>query len=75
MTSTHADRAGADAAHHLISALADAGMTPDRIDGVVEDVLGGRHDQPASPMSERFYDAFDLTAATYVADLRELEAG
>ena len=49
-------------------------MTADRIDQVAEDVLGARYDQP-TPVSDRFYAAFDRTAATYVADLRELEAG
>ena len=75
MTSTTSpQQAGAQAAHDLITALADAGMTADRIDAVAEDVLGCRYDKP-TPVSERLYAEFDRTAATYVADLRELEAG
>jgi hypothetical protein len=75
MTSTTSTgQAGAQAAHDLITALADAGMTADRIDQAAEDVLGARYDQP-TPVSDRFYAAFDRTAALYVADLRELEAG
>jgi hypothetical protein len=75
MTSTTSPgRAGTHAAHDLITALADAGMTADRIDRVAEGVLGARHDEP-TPVSERFYAAFDHTAAIYVAELRELEAG
>ena len=66
--------AGASAASDLITALADAGMSPDRIGAVIEDVLGGRHDHPTA-VSEEFYDAFADTAATCVADLRDLEAG
>jgi hypothetical protein len=74
MTSTTSpQQAGAHAAHDLITALADAGLTPGRIDAVAEDVLGGRYDQP-TPVSDRFYAEFDRTAGTYVADLRELEA-
>jgi hypothetical protein len=69
-----AQRAGTEAAHELITALADAGMSADRIERVAEDVVGGRHDQP-TPASDQFYAEFDRTAAIYVADLRELEAG
>ena len=67
-------QAGAEAARDLITALADAGMSQDRIGPVIEDVLGYRHDQPTA-VSEDFYDAFASTAATLVADLRDLEAG
>jgi hypothetical protein len=75
MTSTISpQQAGAQAAHDLITALADAGMAADRIDRVAEDVLGARYCD-ATPVSGRFYAEFDRTAATYVADLRELEAG
>ncbi|MHB1594919.1 MAG: hypothetical protein ACYCO9_21540 [Streptosporangiaceae bacterium] len=66
--------AGAAAASDLITVLADAGMSPDRIDVVVEDVLACRHDHPTA-VSEDFYDAFADTAATCVADLRDPEAG
>ena len=66
--------AGAAAASDVITALADAGMSPDRIGTVIDDVLTCRHDQP-TPVSEDFYDAFAGTAATYIADLRDLEAG
>ena len=66
--------AGASAASDLITALADAGMSPDRIGTVIEDVLGLRHDQPTA-VSEAFYDAFDRTAAALVADLRDPEGG
>ena len=66
--------AGTAAASDLITALADGGMSPDRIDTVIEDVLGGRHVHPTA-VSEEFYDAFADTAATCVADLRDLEAG
>ncbi len=48
-------------------------MSPDRIDQVAEDVLGGRIGQPTA-VSGQFYAEFDRTAATYVAELRELEA-
>jgi hypothetical protein len=71
---TGPSRAGTQAACELITALADAGMSADRIDRVAEDVLGGRHDEP-TPVSDQFYAEFDRTAAIYVADLRELEAG
>jgi hypothetical protein len=71
---TSPQQAGHQAAHELITALAGAGLTADRIDRVAEDVLGARYDQP-TPVSGRFYAEFDRTAATYVADLRELEAG
>lgn len=71
---TSPGRAGIEAAHELITALADAGMTADRIDQVAEDVLGGRNNQPTKT-SEQFYAAFDSTAATYVAELREPESG
>ena len=75
MTSTTSpEQGGAQAAHDLITTLADAGMTADRIDAVAEGVLGARFDQP-TPVSARFYAEFDRTAAIYVADLRELEAG
>jgi hypothetical protein len=75
MTSiTSPQQAGAQAANELITALADAGMTADRIDAIAEDVLGGRYDQP-TPVSARFYAEFDRTAAICVANLRELEAG
>ena len=75
MTSTTSpQQAGAQAAHDLIAALVDAGMTADRIDRVAEDVLADRYDQPTA-VSERFYAEFDRTAAICVADLRELEAG
>ncbi len=75
MTSTTSpQQAGAQAAHDLITALADAGMSAELIDAAAEDVLGGRYDQP-TPVSDRFYAGFDRTAAIYVADLRELEAG
>ena len=66
--------AGTAAARDVITALADAGMSPDRIDAVIEDVLAWRQDQPTA-VSEEFYDAFADTAATYIADLRDLEAG
>ena len=66
--------AGTAAASDLITMLADAGMSPDRIGTVIKDVLGCRHDQPTS-VSEDFYDAFAGTAAVLVADLREPEAG
>ena len=66
--------AGASAASDLITALADAGMSPDRIGAVIEDVLACRHDHPTA-VSEQFYDAFAYTAASLVADLRDLEAG
>ena len=66
--------AGAAAAQDVITALADAGMSPARIGTVIEDVLGCRHDQP-TPVSEEFYDAFASTAATLIADLSDLEAG
>ncbi|MHB1596830.1 MAG: hypothetical protein ACYCO9_10165 [Streptosporangiaceae bacterium] len=66
--------AGAAAAQDLITALADAGMSPDRIGTVIEDVLGDRHDHP-TPVAEDFYDTFADTAASLVADLRDLEAG
>lgn len=49
-------------------------MSADRIDRVAEDVLGSRHDEP-TPVSDQFYSEFDRTAATYLADLREPEAG
>jgi hypothetical protein len=76
VTTTPADarRAGTEVACHLITVLADAGMTADRIDQAAEDVLGGRFDQP-TPVSDQFYAESDRTAATCVADLRELEAG
>jgi hypothetical protein len=73
-STTSPSRAGTQAAHDMITALADGGMTADRIDQVAEDVLGARYDEP-TPVSKRFYAAFDDTAATYVAELRELEAG
>ena len=66
--------AGTAAASDLITMLADAGMSPDRIGTVIKDVLGCRHDQPTS-VSEDFYDAFAGTAAVLVADLRDLETG
>ncbi|MDA8323383.1 MAG: hypothetical protein M0030_26720 [Actinomycetota bacterium] len=66
--------AGAATAIDVITALADAGMSPARIGAVVEDVLGCRHDQPTA-VSEEFYDAFASTAATLIADLRDLETG
>ncbi len=66
--------AGAAAAQDLITALADAGMRPDRIGTVIEDVLACRHDHPTA-VSEDFYDAFASTAASLVADLRDPEAG
>jgi hypothetical protein len=71
---TGPSRAGKQAAHELITALADAGMSADRIDRVAEEVLGGRHDEP-TPVSDQFYAEFDRTAAIYLADLRDLEAG
>ncbi len=74
MTTIDARQAGAETAPHLVTKLADAGMSAGRIDAIAEDVLGCRHDQPTA-VSERFYAAFDRTAAIYVADLRELEAG
>jgi hypothetical protein len=73
-TTDDAHRAGTQAAHELITALAEAGMTADRIDTATEDVLGARHGHPTA-VSEAFYTAFDHTAATYAAELRELEAG
>ena len=66
--------AGAAAASDVITALADAGMSPDRIDAVVEDVLACRHDRPTA-VSEEFYDAFASTAGSLVADLRDRGAG
>jgi hypothetical protein len=74
MITTSPGQAGGHAAHDLITALADAGMSAGRIARVAEDVLGGRYDQP-TPASDRFYAEFDRTAAAYVAELRELEAG
>jgi hypothetical protein len=76
VNTAHADarRAGTEAAHHVITTLADAGMTAGRIDTVAEDVLGGRYDRP-TPVSDQFYAEFDRTAAIFVAELRELEAG
>ena len=73
-TTTSPQQAGGQAAHDLITALADTGMTAGRIDAVAEDVLAARHDQP-TPVSDRFYAEFDRTAAIYVAELREFEAG
>ena len=73
-TTTSAGQAGGHTAHDLITALADAGMSADRIDAVAEDVLGTRFDHP-TPLPDRFYAEFDRTAAIYVAELRELEAG
>jgi hypothetical protein len=73
-TPAGARRAGTEAACHLITALADAGMTVCLIDRVAEDVLGARFDQP-TPVLDQFYAEFDHTAATCVAELRELEAG
>ena len=67
-------QAGHEAACHLITALADAGLDPDRIDRAAEDVLGGRYDQPA-PVSDRSCAEFGRTAAICVAELRDLEAG
>jgi hypothetical protein len=67
-------QAGHEAACHLITALADAGMTAGQIDQTAEDVLGARYDQP-TPVSEQFYAEFDRTAATCVAELRDLKAG
>ena len=66
--------AGAAAATDLITALADAGMSPDRIEAVPDDVLSRRHDHPTA-VSEEFYDAFASTAATLVAGGCHLEAG
>ena len=74
MTTTSPSQAGTQAAHERITALAGAGMNADRIDTAAEGVLDGRYDQPTTT-SEQFYAAFDRTAATYVAELRELEAG
>jgi hypothetical protein len=71
---TSPGRAGTQAAHDLITALVDAGMAAGRINRVAEDVLGGRYEQPTL-VTEPFYREFDRTAAIYVADLRELEAG
>jgi hypothetical protein len=69
----YARQAGTDAACKLITCLADAGMSAEQIDEVAEDVLGGRNDQP-TPFTERFYAAFDRTATTCIAELRDLEA-
>ena len=66
--------AGDAAAQDLITALADAGMSPDRIGTVIEDVLACRHDHPTA-VSEEVYTAFAGSAAALVADLRDLEAG
>ena len=66
--------AGAAAARDVITALADAGMSPDRIDAVIEDVLACRHDHPTA-VSADFYDAFASTAAVMFAALSDLEAG
>jgi hypothetical protein len=73
-TSTGPGHAGAQAAHDLITALADAGMNAGRIDQAAEGILGARYDAP-TPVSNRFYAAFDRTAAIYVANLHDLEAG
>ena len=66
--------AGTAAARDVITALAAAGISPDRIGTVIEDVLACRHDHPTAG-SEEFYDSFAGTAAVLVADLRDLEAG
>jgi hypothetical protein len=74
MTSITGPRpAGQQAAHDLITTLADTGMSSDRMDAVAQHVLGARYDRP-TPVTDRFYAAFDRTAAIYVADLREPEA-
>ena len=44
-------------------------MNAARIDEVPEDVLGCRYHEP-TPVSARFYAAFDHATATYLADLR-----
>ena len=73
MSTDAARRAGAQAAHQVITAQADAGMSPDQIDASAECVLGGRFDHRTAE-SDAFYAAYDQTAAIYVADLREPEA-
>ena len=63
--------AGAEAADLVIRTQMNAGMPPEQIRASVERVLGDRFNEP-TPASDAFYDAYDATAATYVADMRDL---
>lgn len=73
-TERTAEAAGAKTADEVIRAQLDVGMSADRIEASAEQVLGGRFDRP-SPSSDAFYRGYDLTAATYTREARELEAG
>ena len=68
-----AARAGAESADLVVRAQLDAGMTAEQIRASAERVLGDRFNDP-TPVSDAFYDAYDATAATYVADMRDLTA-
>jgi hypothetical protein len=72
LAEARAARAGAEAADQVVTAQANAGMTPDRIEASAERVLGDRFETPTSE-SEAFYGSYDSTAAALVHDLRELD--
>jgi hypothetical protein len=65
---------GGRIAQRIITAQADAGMTPDRIEVSAEKMLADRFDGP-TPVSDAFYGEYDTTAAILTRELREMEAG
>jgi hypothetical protein len=65
-------QAGHDAALLVITSQANAGMRPDAIEASAEQVLADRFTHPTAA-AEAFYREYDQTAASLVAELRDLD--
>lgn len=66
-------QAGDQAAQHVVTTMADAGMPAERIDRAAEDTLGLQYDAEPTPVSASFWRGFSTTAQILTSDLRELE--
>jgi hypothetical protein len=71
----HHTMLGTQVAEQTIIAQADAGMSPDRIEAVQEEIAARNLNEATTPAGRAFARAYDDTARTLVRDLRDLEGG
>jgi len=66
---------GREVAEQAIIAQADAGMSPERIERVQDEIAARNLSEATTPETTRFAREYDHTARTLLRDLRDMERG
>lgn len=66
---------GQQVAEQTITVQADAGMSPDRIERVQEEISARNLSEATTRAAKHFAKEYDETARTLVRELQEMEAG